>query len=250
MALPLPVIDTYAFPVTVPSSNTQISLRPYLVREEKILLMAQESTNYSDQAEAVGQVILNCTNGAVDPRRVPFFDIEYLLLQIRARSVGEVATPTYQCHNVVDGVECNHRTVVRVNLADIKVEGNMVPPPIELTPKYTLALRWPTIFTVDDLFFAAVSNNVPNTSGLINKLADLFDKLVDTETGTEYAFVDYTEKEKIDFLETLPTSCYDKLVEFVGNMPSLKTSIDYKCERCGFEHHIGVSGLADFLAWG
>ena len=259
--MPLPTIDTYTFPVTLPSSGAEILVRPYLVKEEKILLMAQESNNYTEQAEAVANVIRNCTSGAVEPKVAPFFDIEYLLLQLRAKSVGEIATPIYECHNTISTepgvhqavtVECKNHTPIKINLSEVKVSDILAERgTIVISPKYTLKLRYPTIFTVNEMFLAAVNGQSPKQSSVIDALSDIFDELIDssTEIPTVYKFSDYTEQERIDFMGSLPPSCYDKMLEFLGAMPTVKTVVEYTCGKCGFHHTINLSGLVDFLAW-
>jgi len=249
----LPQIDAYSFAVTLPSSNTVISMRPYLVREEKLLLMAQESQNYDEQAEAVAQIIRNCTNGIVEPRTAPFFDIEFLLLQLRARSVGEVATPIYECRRIAEGTDkiCGNKTTITVPIADIKVDTD-VPRnlSIPLSERFTLNLRYPTIYTINQMFKTTVVNGVVSQATAIDALTDLFDTLTDSAEHKLYDFSTYNKAEQIEFLESLAPNDYDKLVKFLETMPTLKYDINYVCSKCQFSHHIKVSGLADFLAWG
>lgn len=250
----LPVLDTFAFPVNLPSSNTSISMRPYLVREEKLLLMAQESESYEEQAEAVAQIIRNCTNGEVEPKVAPFFDIEYLLLQLRSRSVGEIATPIYECHNKLeDGTECKNRTPMKINLSQVAV-SNLNPDAskfvIAISPRYTLKLRYPTIFTINELFLASMNKETARQSKIIDSLVDLFDELIDHESGVTYRFSDFNVAEKIEFMEGLSPSDYDKLISFIEEMPTLRHKMSYTCEKCKFVHEIELKGLADFLAWG
>lgn len=252
---PLPTVETFSFPVTLPSSKEEISVRPFLVREEKLLLMAQESDDYASQAEAVAQVIRNCTSGVVEPSVAPFFDIEYLLLQLRAKSVGEIATPTYSCHNKPDGeTECGFKTTVRKNLQDITVDvpadNNLLK--IVLSPKHTLTLRYPTIYTVNEMFLSVVNDTKVRGSKLIDSLTGLFDTLVETADGADtvtYQFSDYSEQEKLDFMSSLASSNYDKILEFLEAVPTLKTTLEFECEKCKFQHVITLSGLTDFLAW-
>lgn len=244
----LPIIDTYAFPITVPSTGKSITMRPYLVREEKILLMAQESDNQADQIEAIAQVIKNCTNGAVDPAIAPYFDIEYLLLHLRARSVGEIASPLYICNNKIDGKDCKHQTPVNIKLTDVPVVGldqakeKFV---IKLTDRYTLHLRYPTIYTIHYL----VANSIKNVGAetLLSLLCDAFDYLEDHENNLNYNFTEYTTEEKVQFLESLSTRTYEQLIAFFDNLPTVETTVTFTCEKCQFEHKVILSGASDFL---
>lgn len=249
----LPVLDTYAFPVTLPSTGKTINMRPFLVREEKLLLMARESENYKDQIEAIGQVILNCTNEAVNPKIAPYFDIEYLLLQLRARSVGEIVTPIYKCHHIPEGqqTECGHETPIKIDLNEINV-GNIPQPKekfiVPLNDDYTLHLRYPTIYTVHELVYAAV--NVEQTfksEAYLKALCDIFDTLEQTKTGTIYTFADYTTEEKMQFMESLSPRSFETISEFLVDLPTVQKTLDFTCEGCKFEHHIPVAGIANFL---
>lgn len=246
----LPSLDTYAFPVTVPSTNKTISMRPFLVREEKLLLMAQESGDVDQQIEAVAQVIKNCTNGVIDPQTVPYFDVEYLLLQLRIRSVGEMATPVYRCNNqVADDDVCGHETTVQVDLSTITVnnlEANAKQFEVSLSDRYTLHLRYPTIYTIHKLTQSLIGSNKYTLA--MDSVADTFDLLTDKETNTVYKFSDYTYDEKIQFLESLNTNAYTQCTDFMINMPSLYTTVNYTCTKCGFTHELKLERLSDFLA--
>ena len=246
----LPSLDTYAFPVTVPSTNKTISMRPFLVREEKLLLMAQESGDVDQQIEAVAQVIKNCTNGVIDPQTAPYFDVEYLLLQLRIRSVGEMATPVYRCNNQVeDDAVCGHETTVQVDLSTITVnnlETNAKQFEVSLSDRYTLHLRYPTIYTIHKLSQSLTGSNKYTLA--MDSVADTFDLLTDKETNTVYKFSDYTYDEKIQFLESLNTDTYAQCTDFMINMPSLYTTVNYTCAKCGFAHELKLERLTDFLA--
>lgn len=250
----LPTIDTYAFPVVLPSTGKQIALRPFLVREEKLLLMAKESGNPDDEVEAVGQVIRNCTaHDALDPRTMPYFDAEYLLLQLRIRSVGEIVEPVYRCNNLIpssagDAAPCGNMMKLRVNLTDVKVTG--LPTTNEaltvvVSSKFTLTLRYPSIYTITALLRDIDSGGL--LVNAVNGVVDIFDTLTDTEENVVYKFDDYTTDERMEFLDSLDPLTYQKFVEFIGNMPAVTHSVEHICERCQFHHTITFTGLSDFL---
>jgi hypothetical protein len=249
----LPKLDVYAFPVIVPSTGKTVSIRPYLVREEKLLLMAQESENPDDQAEAIAQIIRNCTDGVVEPKVTPYFNIEYLLLQLRARSVGEVASPIYQCNNITqEGAEpCGHKTTVKVNLLDINVSNLDQPKEkfiINATDRYVLHLRYPTIYTIHKLAMSTLDEDGnPKDAAFMPNLCDLLDRLEDKTTTTFYEFENASLEEKLEFLESLSPKSYDQLVDFLDSMPTVTHTINFTCERCQFAHTITLSGVMDFL---
>lgn len=248
----LPVLDTYAFPVTLPSTGKTINMRPYLVREEKLLLMAQESENYAEQVEAVAQIIRNCTNNEVNPRVAPYFDIEYLLLQLRARSVGEVASPIYICHHTPanETTECGHRNPVAINLTEVPVSNLDTSPEkfiLRLSDRFTLRLRYPTVYTVHQLVSAVVNGDEIQSQTFLEAVCDVFDVLDDHATNQTYNFMDYTTEERMEFLEGLSPRNFEELVAFLEDMPTVKTTIEFTCEKCQFTHKIALAGVTDFL---
>lgn len=248
----LPTIDTYAFPVKVPSSGKIINVRPYLVREEKLLLMAQESENYDEQIEAIAQVIRNCTNDEINPRVAPYFDIEYFLLQLRSRSVGEVVTPVYVCHNKPTAAitECGHKTSVEINLTEINVTNLDKPDEnfiLRLSDQYTLHLRYPTVYTIHKLVATALNEGQIGSQPFLESLCDVFDRLEDHTNKKMFDFNEYTTDEKMQFLESLSTRNYEELIEFLDNLPTVEKEIKFTCSACQFEHRLLLSGVTDFL---
>jgi len=249
----LPVLDTYAFPVTLPSTGKSINMRPFLVREEKLLLMARESDNYQDQIEAIAQVIINCTNGEVNPKIAPYFDIEYLLLQLRARSVGEIVTPIYKCHNVPEGQteECGHDNPVRIDLTTITV--SKLPQEkdkftIALNDNYVLHLRYPTIYTIHELLYAV--SNVDGkfkSNAYLEAMCDMFDVLEETKTKTQYIFSEYTTEEKMQFMESLSPRAFEELSNFLSDLPTVETNLAFVCEKCQYNHSFPIEGIRNFL---
>jgi hypothetical protein len=253
----LPVLDTFSFPVVLPSTGEQLTIRPFLVREEKLLLLAQESQNYTEQVEAIAQVIRNCTNGKVEPKKIPYFDVEYLLVQLRTRSVGEIVTPLYVCHHTPVGAqdECGHKTPVPIDLRDVQVQNLIENNPamsIALTDRYVLTLRYPTVYTVQKMITSLNGTTTTNPSPkavaeVVDAMVDVFESLTDTQTETVYKFDNFGKQEKTEFLNSLTTQQYEKVTQFVSNMPSVELEKRYTCERCQFEHTINLKGLADFL---
>lgn len=249
----LPVLDTYAFPVTLPSTGKTINMRPYLVREEKLLLMARESENYRDHVEAIAQIISNCTNGAIDPKIAPYFDIEYLLLQIRARSVGEIITPVYKCHNLLSSstTECGKETPIRLDISQIPVTG--LPQPTEkfdvpLNDEYVMKLRYPTIYTVHELVYSTLNDSGKfKSQNYLEALCDLFESVRNVKTGQQFNFDEYTIEEKLEFMESMSPRAFESISEFLIDLPTVSSTVSYVCDGCGFAHNITVAGVSNFL---
>lgn len=252
----LPVIESYAFPVTLPSTNQSITIRPFLVKEEKLLLLAQESQDSKDQIEAVAQVVRNCTNNEVDPKTTPYFDTEYLLVQLRARSVGEQITPTFRCNTPLsegttpegNSATCGHNTTVPINLFEVNVEfpDSLPEKTVELSTQFTLHLRYPTIYTIEGLLNAVTGTSVA-FDAVAKNLSDVLHLLEDKANNITYAFDEYTTEEKTTFLHGLRTEQYQKIVNFATVLPTVTYATTYTCAKCNHTHRVQLSGLADFL---
>lgn len=246
----LPTLDVSTFSIVLPSTQEKIELRPYLVKEEKLLLAAQEADNPEDAIDIVSQVIRNCSLGNVNPATAPYFDVEYLFLQLRAHSVGEIASPIYQCANTiktdVEGEElpCKHQTTIKIDLTKIPVEGIEEAEAlriIDVDEKWRLKLRYPTIRTINRLAGEA------QTLESLDTLRELLDSLIAIDGGGHYSFDDYSPQEQTEFMESLAPPIYEKILNFLIKLPTIKFELSYTCEKCQFEHHLHLSGLTDFF---
>jgi len=236
----LPKLTTTRFSVELPSTKEKIEFRPFLVKEEKALLVAMESGEENDMVAAMRDIVNNCVETpGFDVSKIPFFDAEYLFLNLRAKSVGEVSTLEYRHTDGVNykGEPCEVATEVKVNLEDVKVEGaGEVNDKIQITDKLSVKLRYPSIIDISKYSLSEGSSE-------INLLA----------SAIEYAFDESeiyeadTEEEKIEFIESMNTAQIQKMSEFFNDMPRIKHSITYKCEGCGQEDTVNLEGLADFF---
>jgi hypothetical protein len=250
--MPLPKIDLPLFDIKIASVSKPVKFRPFLVKEEKLLLMALQSEDEQTILNTVKQVINNCLVEDVDIDKIPIFDLEYLFLNIRARSVGEIAESAYVCRNVVGSelnenneevaVECKHLMNVKINLLEVKPPVNEISTKIYFTKDVGIQLTFPTLET-----FRSVKNMV-----LSEDLEQLYEFIYDC---TEYVFdestVYYKNESNIEefrsFLESLTQEQFDKILDFFKNLPSVKQEITHKCEKCGFEHNLNLEGLNDFF---
>lgn len=250
----LPVIEPYTFPVILPSSGESVIARPFLVREEKLMLMAQESKDPTEQLEAVAQIIRNCTNGRVEPNTAPYFDIEYLLLQLRARSVGEVINLTYKCNATreVDGNSepCGQKTPININLLEISVpltDEIQATRTFDINDTYRLSLQYPTIYSIAKFLEAQQTSTADTFDAPLNQLTDLFDTLHNKLTNETFMFQEYPLDDKIEFFNNLPPSSFEKILSFWQKLPVIKHTESYVCERCGYSHTLNFTGITDFL---
>ena len=241
MALPKLVTPTYD--VILPSKKEVVKVRPFLMKEEKVLLMAAEGGEKKDMIDAVRQMISGCVlSDKIVAEDLPLFDIEYLFLKIRAKSVGETITVTYGHSNNINskGEECSHHTPVIVNLDEVEIihqEGHN--PKIELTPSIGMIIGYPKMEVLDKIA------NADSYEDGLKLIANCIDMVYDGDNVTEKG--SFTEEEIINFLETLSKEQFNSVEKFFETMPRVKHETNYTCEGCGDEVKVILEGLDDFF---
>jgi len=238
----LPKIDVPVFELELPLSKKVISFRPFLVKEQKNLMMAMEADDKETIEKNVRQVLTNCTiTEGVDIDKLPVIDIEYYFINLRARSVGEIVESKYVCTNVVDGVECNNKMEAKFNLLDIKVDidpnaKNI----IDLTGKISIKLKYPEFSLVEKLKKKDSAVDIA-FEVVIDSIEWIFD-------GEQYYHAyESTRDELMQFIESLNQEQFSKLEGFFNNLPKLNRKIAMKCSKCGFDHTISMEGLESFF---
>lgn len=238
----LPKIDTPIYDLELPLSKKKIRFRPFLVKEQKNLLMAMESGERESIEKNVKQVLNNCTvTENVDIEKLPVTDIEYYFLQLRARSVGEVVENKYRCDNSVEEKVCGNIMETSLNLLDIKVtgivEGNDV---IQLNDKISIKLKYPE-FSI----LSKISNLTSVSDIAFEMIAESVEYIYD---GDQFYYAKEVEmKEIVEFIESLNQQQFAKIEDFFANLPKIEKTLEMKCSRCGFEHKLEVEGLESFF---
>jgi hypothetical protein len=232
----LPVMNTPKYSVIVPSTGQEIEYRPFLVKEEKIMLTALEGGDQKGIVRAVLDVIEKCvlTEG-VDIRNLPTFDVEKIFLKIRAKSVGE----TIEMRVRHPKGECEHRTDVIIPLEDINVSGKIQDGKIELTDTVGIKLKYPSF----------------ETSYGVGKLGvkEAFDIIYDS---IEYVwdendvYRDFDKEEMENWVGQLTKEQFKMIMDFLENSPKMKYDIQWTCKECGKEDSVVVEGLTSFFTSG
>jgi hypothetical protein len=238
----LPKIDVPVYELDLPLSKKHIRFRPFLVKEQKNLLMAMESGDKQSIEQNVKQVLNNCTvTEGVDIEKLPVLDVEFYFLNLRARSVGEVVENKYRCDNKVDDKVCGNIMETSLNLLDIKVE-NLVEGEdvIQLTEEISIKLKYPEFSILNKL------SKLESVSDVAFKMiAESVEYIYDGEQF--YYAKETTTEELIEFIENLNQSQFAKIEDFFANLPKIEKKIEMKCSRCGFEHRLDVEGLESFF---
>jgi DNA-directed RNA polymerase subunit M/transcription elongation factor TFIIS len=232
----LPKIATPTYDLKLPSNGEKVAYRPFLVKEEKLLLMAMEDGNQSAIASTLKQIIHNCTDGKVDVETLPMFDVEYLFLQLRIKSVEEVSEFTLKCR------KCSEEFNSKINLNDVEVKfpEEKQDFKIQLTSDVGIIMKYPTLALMAD---SALDVQDENTESLFNMISNCVDSIYDEEQ----VYNDFTKQEVDEFMENLPQEQFKKISKFFENMPKLKHDIKFNCPKCKTKNSITIQGLQDFF---
>ena len=237
----LPKVNTPVYETVLPSTGTVIKYRPFLVKEEKILLTAMEAEDDKVVSNAVNQIIKNCVQGNIKVKELPTFDIEYLFLRLRAKSVGEKVTvglKPWGCPNN-EGKLCENTTEVEINLEEVKVDKKKAPSPkIMLDDKIGIKMRYPDINTIN------LSGTTSEAAGMdvIRGCVDMIFTGEDTHERDSF-----TDEELDEFIDSLNSQQFKLIKDFFDNMPVLKHTVKYKCNTCGEKKETTLQGLNSFF---
>lgn len=242
----LPKIDVPIYELILPLTNKSIRFRPFLVKEEKILLMAMESDENDSILLAVKQIITNCCLDEIAVDDLPITDIEFLFLNLRARSVNEIVELPYKCNNKItvndEEKECGNIVNLEMNLLEIRPDVHEKKlDKIVLDEKMGLLIRYPSFKIVED----AQKTEGSEIEKLMNVLVGCIDGIYTEETI--YYSKDVPKKELLEFIENLTREQFNKIQEFFESMPKIKKEVDFECKKCGYHETITVEGLQSFF---
>ena len=238
--MPLPTISTPTYELVLPSSNRKIKFRPFLVKEEKILIIALESQDQKQIANAVKTILSSCilTKG-IKIDKLSTFDIEYLFLNVRGKSVGEKIDVMITCPD--DG---KTQVPMSINIDSIKVQKSKEhSPDIKLDDTFTMRMRYPSLNEFIKTNFDAGQVKVDDTFELIASCVDQV--FSDEESWTQE---DCTQKELVDFIEQLNSSQFKEIEKFFDTMPKLSHTVKVVNPNTKVESEIVIEGLQSFFA--
>lgn len=235
----LPSVETPRYELTLPSTDKVVQFRPFLVKEEKVLLVAMESNNNTEIINATKEILNACTYEKLEIEKLPIFDIEYIFLQIRAKSVGEVAKFKMLCPD-----DKSTYTDVEVDLTKVNVQvddehtNNIV---IDENRKLGVVFNYPTLEMTKAGF------NIDETD--INTLFDIMTTSIDHiyEGEKVYPAKDSTKEELKTFLESLPQKTFEKIKIFFETMPQLRHTIEVENPKTKVKSTIDLKGIRDFF---
>lgn len=237
----LPKIDAPTYELTLPSSDRKIKYRPFLVKEEKLLIIAMESENMHDIANAIKQVLENCilTRG-IKIEKLSTFDIEYLFLNVRGKSVGESVEVLLTCPD--DG---ETQVPTTIALSDIRVQKDPEHTNIiKLNDEFSLKMRYPSLEEfVKENFDAEGIGQIEQSFEMIAKCIE---QVYNEEES--WAASDHTTEEMVEFVEGLGSSAFKEIEKFFTTMPKLTHTVKIKNPNTGVVSDVIVEGLASFFS--
>ena len=240
--MPLPTVATPTYELKLPSSNKKIKYRPFLVKEEKVLIIALESKSQTEITNAVKDVLKECIlTKDVNVDSLPTFDIEYIFLNIRAKSIGEAIKVLVTCPD--DG---ETEVPVTIYVDEIKVvKSKEHKTDIVLDDNMTLRMKYPSINQFIETNFD--TNEDPKES--VNKTFKIISECIDTIYTQEDAWdaKDYTSKERVEFVEQLNSNQYKEVEKFFSTMPKLSHKIQITNPNTKKKSTVVLEGLADFF---
>ena len=233
----LPSIDTPTYTLDLPSTGEKIKYRPFLVKEQKILMMAEESEDDKQMMDAIGKLVQSCTFDKIDVENAPLFDIEYIFLKLRSKSVGETVNLQITCPD-------DEKTVVpvKVKLDDIEVQmTDNHTNKIYITDSITLYMGYPKL--------SDLKNYDSDDSVQIQQMFNILNQCVkEIHYGDDiYHKIDITDKDLSQFIEQMTTGQFEKVMEFFNGMPKLRHVIKVTNPNTKKKNEVVVEGLQSFL---
>jgi len=231
----LPKIATPKYEMTLPSTGEKVSYRPFLVKEEKLLLMAMESGKQKEVIRTVKNLIQNCTDGTLKVDTLPMFDVEYLFLQLRIKSVEDTVELNLKCE------KCGEPIKMKLDLKKVNVvfPKKKVDFTVSLTSDIGVKMKYPTLDMMAEM--------KPGDETKPEFIFDTISKCIESVYDGEQVYNDFTKKELDEFIDSLPQEHFKKVTEFFESMPKLKHDIEWTCPKDGHKNKIELSGLNDFF---
>ena len=231
--MPLPTLESAKYKITIPSTGKTIEYRPFLVKEEKILLMAQESEDSNEIARALKDIIHSCTFEKINVNELATYDLEYIFLQLRAKSVGEEVIVQLPCD------KCEEYTELKIDLSSIKIKKpkKKVDPNIKLDDSIGIVMRPIPVSEMDNL--------TGDTKDFVQTIGMCIESIYDNDNV--YSRNDCTQQELDNFVESLSHQHLELIDEYISNQPKLEHTLKFNCNHCNKKNERTMEGLQDFF---
>ena len=233
----LPILETATYELTLPSADIKVKYRPFLVKEEKVLLQALESNDDVEIKNAIIDIVSTCTFGQVNAKAIPTFDLEFIFLQVRSKSVGEIANIRLKCPD-------DNETYVthKIDLSKVDVEvDDKHSNEITVNDNVKIIMKYPTIDTVDP----KLSVSGMKTQQVFDMITSCIHSIIEGEK--EHYVKDYSSEDLNKFIESLDRKAFDKLNKFFETMPQLRHEIEVENPKTKVKSKVVLKGAQDFF---
>lgn len=238
----LPIMNTPTYNLVVPSTGVKIKYRPFLVKEEKALLIAQQSEDIQVMVDSLKQVIKGCVLDKIDVDSLATFDIEYIFTQIRAKSVGEVVELLFPCDEDHGEDQDKAKLKISIDLSNLQVE---FPPEhtkkIDLFGDVGVIMKYPSF----DMMSKMENLDVEDVDAIFDIIASSIDIIYQGEEI--YYAKEQTKEELLEFLYNLTNEQFANLQKFFTKMPKISKTVEYNCPLCGKHHSVTLEGMQSFF---
>tara|TARA_E500000178_G_scaffold345415_1_gene395226 strand:+ start:98 stop:811 length:714 start_codon:yes stop_codon:yes gene_type:complete len=234
----LPQLKTATYLMNIPSTGKEVEFRPYTVKEEKVLMIAMESKDQRSIIRALKSVIKDCVESNIDMSKLTLFDFEFIFLNLRAKSVGEIVDVNMKCQC---DEECKGVTPVQVHLEKIEVSEMPESNIIQLDDKIGITFNFPSLETVEKYQEA----DMEKVQNVFDMIVDCTESIYDDEEV--YDCKNETRENINNFYESLSSTQFSKVTEFFAKMPTVEHTIKYKCIDCEKEQEVELKGLQSFF---
>lgn len=238
----LPKIDVPIYELKLPSSGKTIRVRPFLVKEEKLLLIAVESKDQNTIIQTTKQIINNCLiDNDINIEKLPFFDVDYLFIALRAKSIGEKVSVNFICNMYNEGAKCGTMFPVDIDISKCEVKREKdISPTIKLTDRVTIKMKYPS--------YEVMKRFIENEDVMTKKIkimASSIDQIIDGDKV--FSSKDYTKDQLEQYIESFTEEQFKKLEEYVDNFPSFVILAQGTCPKCKFEHNLEYKDFTSFF---
>lgn len=237
MALPR-INETLNFSMTIPSTGQSVRYRPYLVKEEKILLQAFESKDAQTCLEAMCDTVSSCLDQSenVNVAKLATFDIEYMFTQLRSKSVGEISNIYIRCKN------CQESNPYAINLEELNIPVEKGTNTLSVTDSISVEMKYPTYETM-------INGDVENAEKDVNAAFELIASSIAAVITQEERIdcSDLAKSEITEFLNSMTANQLKVITDFLQEMPALKHTATFNCVKCDTENELELKGLSDFF---
>lgn len=240
----LPKLTAPEYELVLPSNDQTIKYRPFLVKEEKLLLMALEGGDQKEIINAIKQIVNNCVLDDIDLKTMPMFDLEYIFLNLRIKSVGENTEITFKGIEDSDCEECKKSKKIKVDLNKVKVHKDPKHDKlVKINKDVSIQMKYPTFEILQRIELASEDNNIEK---LFLVIAKCIECVYDGEERTD--MIDCTPEEQVEFLDSLTQKQFEKIQQFFDTSPSVRHKVDLSCKTCGREQFYTLEGINNFFA--